>query len=42
MDLFRFSTFRQPVRPAPLIEDVFSFPFNVFGFIVKDQVTIGV
>ena len=39
---FHFCTYRQPVRPAPFIEHAFFFPLYIFGFFVKDQVTISV
>jgi hypothetical protein len=35
-----FSTYRQPVRPAPFIEDAFFCPLCIFGVFVKDQVSI--
>ena len=33
---------RQTVKPAPFIEDAFFFPLYVFGFFVKDQVSVSV
>ena len=39
---FYFSTYQQTVRPAPFIEDAFFFPLYIFGFFVKDQVSISV
>jgi hypothetical protein len=39
---FHFSTYRQPFRPAPFIEDAFFFPLYIFGFFVKDQVSVNV
>jgi hypothetical protein len=39
MSLFHSSTYRQPVRPALFIEDVFLFPLNIFDVFAKDQVT---
>ena len=32
--------FRLPVRPASFVKDAFFFPLYVFGFFVKDQVSI--
>jgi hypothetical protein len=29
-----------PVRPAPFIEDKFFYPLYVFGFFIKDEVSI--
>jgi hypothetical protein len=31
-----------PVRPATFIEDAFFYPPYVFGFFIKDQMSIGV
>ena len=39
---FHFSTYRLPVRPALVIEDVFFFPLHIFGFFVKDQLSVSV
>jgi hypothetical protein len=39
MGLFHSSTYRQPVRPAPCIEDVLFVPLYIFGVFVKGQVT---
>ena len=37
---FHSSTCRQPVRPAPFIEDAFFLTLYVFGIFVKDQVMV--
>ena len=39
---FHSLTCRPPVRPGPFIERAFFYPLYVFGFFVKDQVSIGV
>ena len=39
---FHSSTHRQPVRPAPFIEDTFFFPLYIFGAFVKNQMTVSV
>ena len=39
---FHHSTYRQPVRPVPFIENVFFLPLYIFGVFVKDQMTISV
>jgi hypothetical protein len=41
MDIFVFSSCGLPVEPEPFVENAF-FHYRVFGFFVKDQVTIGV
>jgi hypothetical protein len=35
------STYRHPGRPAPFVEDAFFFPLYGFGFLVKNQVSVG-
>ena len=40
--IFHSSTYRQPVRPAPFIEDTFFFPLYIFGLFVKDQRSVSV
>ena len=39
---FQFSTYRLPVRPTSGIEDFFFYPLYIFGFFVKDQVSVSV
>jgi hypothetical protein len=39
---FHLSPYRQQVRSAPYIEDVFFCPLYIFGFFVKDQVCLSV
>jgi hypothetical protein len=39
---FHFSTYGLPVRPAPFIDEAFFFPLYIFGFFVKDQVSLSV
>jgi len=34
--------YRLPVRSAPFVEDAFFFPLYVFGYFVKDQVSISI
>jgi hypothetical protein len=41
MGLFSFF-YIQTVRSAPFIEEAFFFPLYMFGFFVKDQVTVSV
>ena len=39
---FQFSTYRLPVRPTSGIEDFFFYPLYIFGFFVKDQLSVSV
>lgn len=39
---FHYSTYSQPIRPPPFIEDVFFFPLYGFGFFVEDKMFIGI
>jgi hypothetical protein len=39
---FNFSTYREPIRPAPFIEDAFFFLLYIFGFFAKEQMIISV
>ena len=42
MDLLYSSTCGHPARTTPFVEDAFFFPLHIFGFIAKNQASIGV
>ena len=37
---FQFSTYRLSVRPTSGMEDFFFYPLYIFGFFVKDQLSV--
>jgi hypothetical protein len=42
MGLFAFFTCRDPIRPAPFVQDTFFFPLYGFDFFDKNKVSIGI